>query len=178
MRLSPTYAKSCYRQSRFAIEVADVQFLRDHMHMRALSLLILLLVPLADARDKSYATGTFAQVTISDIVVPLKVPPLCQNCSAVEFPVPLGVTYMFEIEQGDIRYVAACTSRAKKSYAADWVIHDSVEYRIDRDKLFLKRPNGKELRLGLVMKVRRTAPQPVSQAASQKPARLMIPDCH
>jgi hypothetical protein len=150
--------------------------------MRPLCLLILLLVPAAEARDKMYATGQLAQVTMSDIVFPLNVPPLCQNCAALQLPLPLGVTYMFDIQQDDITYVGACTAKTKKSYAADWVIHDPVEYRVEKDKLFLKRPNGKELRLGLVTRIRNTKQEPAqpvsSQTAPQKSARLMIPDCH
>lgn len=151
--------------------------------MKALSLAMLLLIPAAQARDKTYATGELVKVTISDIVFPLNMPPLCQNCAALQLPLPLGVTYMFEIRQDDNRYVAACTSKAKKSYAADWIIHDPVEYRVEKEKLFLKRPNGKELRLALLTRSRNTKQEPAAQAASsqtapQKSPRLMIPDCH
>lgn len=151
--------------------------------MRVLCLTIVLLVPAAEARDKAYATGQLIKVTMSDNVFPLTVQPLCQNCAALQLPLPLGVIYTFEVKEDDIAYVAACTSKAKKSYATDWVIHDRVEYRIKKERLFLRRPNGKELRLGLLTRTRdpkqQPAAQPVSsQTAPEKSARLMIPDCH
>ena len=151
--------------------------------MRAFCLSMLLLLPAAEARDKMYATGQLAKVTTADIVVPFNIPPLCQNCAALQLPLPLGVSYVFDIQQDDITYIAACTSKVKKSCAADWIIHDPVEYRIEKDKLFLKRPNGKELRLGLVKKIRNTKEEPPALPASsqtdpQKSAQLMIPDCH
>jgi len=143
---------------------------------------MLILVPAAEARDKTYATGQLVKVTMSDIVIPLNLPPLCQNCVALQWPLPLGVNYLFEIKQDDIAYVVACVSKAKKSYAADWIIHDPVEYRVEKDKLFLKRANGKELRLGLLTRTRNAKLEPTtpvsSQTAPQKSARLMIPDCH
>lgn len=69
---------------------------------------------------------------------------------------------MFEIEREDITYLAVCTSKAKKSYAADWIIHDPVEYCVEKEKLFLKRPNGKELRLGLVTRTGNTQQEPLA----------------
>jgi hypothetical protein len=131
---------------------------------------LLLAVPVYSS-ENVYETGKLMEVKISDRTMPLTIPPSSPNSSSLVLSVPLGDIYWFTIQKDEITYFAACASRQKKSYAADWVINDPVQFRIDKDKLFLKRPNGKEMRLAPVMRVRNPT------AERQISAKQMIPEC-
>jgi hypothetical protein len=150
--------------------------------MRSTWIVILVLVAHAEGADRSYLTAKLAKVDIHDMSVTIDMPPMVQNAPALMLPIPLGVRYQFTIESDDITYLAACTSKAKKSYAADWIVNDPVQFRIEKYKLFLKRPNGKDLRLGLVTKVRGTRSEATdlsntTEAAPHAGARQNIPEC-
>ena len=69
------------------------------------------------------------------------------------------------------RFLASCTCSKSKSttlfyfaeyragklsYKPEWVVNDPIEFRFGKeDKAFLKRPDGKELEVVVVKKVRR-----------------------
>jgi hypothetical protein len=56
-------------------------------------------------------------------------------------------TYRFAIQSGDVTYLAECEER---KYKSEWQMRSPVEFRIDKQRFFLKRANGKELELRLL----------------------------
>jgi hypothetical protein len=147
----------------------------ENAGMRIIWIAIWVLVIPAQGADQAYVTAKLSNVDVTDMSATLDIPPMT-------VPIPLGVMYQFTIEGDDITYLAGCTSKARKGYAAEWVVNDPVQFRIDKYKIFLKRPNGKELRLGLVTKVRGSKPEGTdlsntTKTASHATARQNIPEC-
>jgi hypothetical protein len=59
-------------------------------------------------------------------------------------PIP-GKLYVSQIQIDSLIYFAEYRA-GKLSYKPDWVVNDSIELRLAKDnKMFLKRPDGKEL---------------------------------
>ena len=56
----------------------------------------------------------------------------------------MHLSYQFEIQLGDVVYVGYCQTR---DYKAEWHVGDEVQFRTKKDKMYLKRPNGKEFGL-------------------------------
>ena len=150
--------------------------------MRTTSIALLLLITAAQGADRPYMTARLANVVITDMSTTLNIPPLGQNTSGFILPIQLGTKYEFTLEADGITYSAACISKAKKSFAAEWVVNDPVQYRIEKYKLFLKRPSGKPLRLALIAKVRNVKSDAadasnVSESPLRATARQNIPEC-
>jgi hypothetical protein len=65
----------------------------------------------------------------------------------------------------------------------EWIVNDPVQFRLEKDKLFLRRPNGKELRLGLLTRVRGVTPEAGNSSSAADStsaaisARQNIPEC-
>ena len=74
----------------------------------------------------------------------------------IVLPLPFGIDYQFQVQSDMIVYVGMCYSNPndKRNYGADWVVNDPVEFRVDKDKLFLKRSPKGELRLALLTRLR------------------------
>lgn len=118
---------------------------------------IVILIGSAAAADRPYMAARLEKIQIIDLSTTVTVPPMVQNSAGFTMQVPLGVAYRFTFNAGGIVYLAACVSKAKKSFAADWVVKDPVQFRVDKTKLYLKRPSGKDLRLGLIERIRTSA---------------------
>ena len=133
-------------------------------------LLFLLVLP-AGGKVKSYNAGRLTDVALEEISFPV-------TLYNITTPVSAGTMYRFNVASEGVSYVAVCFSKTKRGYASDWTVHDPVEFRVDNDKLFLKRPNGKELRL-LVLTKMRGSEHSTAPSASQDlhPSRQTIPEC-
>lgn len=129
---------------------------RAECGMRRIWIAVLLLVIRAESADRTYVTAKLSKVLATDLSTPMHIPPLVQNASALDLTIPLGVMYQFTVEADGITYLAACTSKSKKSYVSEWVVNDPIQFRVHKGEFFLKRPNGKELRLGLMTRIRAT----------------------
>ncbi len=57
---------------------------------------------------------------------------------------PVHLSYQFEVQQADVVYIGYCQ---KRDYKAEWQVGDDVQFRLKKDKMYLKRPNGRELTL-------------------------------
>lgn len=142
----------------------------------------LLAIP-AKSADRTYLTAKLSKVFAKDIYATANIPPLTQNGSRLTLPIPLGVMYQFDLDADGITYIAACMSKAKRSYAVEWIVNDPVQFRLEKDKLFLRRPNGKELRLGLLTRVRGVTPEAGNSSSAADStsaaisARQNIPEC-
>jgi hypothetical protein len=94
----------------------------------------------SNASEKTYGTGKL--LSINSPEYPLTIPPLAPNGPTVTLPMHLS--YEFEIQQGDVVYMGYCDRR---DYKDEWRVGDDVQFRLQKDKLILKRPNGKEFKL-------------------------------
>ena len=140
--------------------------------MKTYALLAVLCAAIAvHASDRTYKKGVLSEVVVKDMTVNVSLP----------FPLHLGIDYQFQIQADDVLYVANCWSRGKRNYGSEWVIKDPVEFRVEKDKLMLKRPPKGELRLGLMTQQR------IISTAAEKPqleplppfaARQTVPECH
>jgi hypothetical protein len=60
------------------------------------------------------------------------------------------------VRLGDLLVVGECIGKRHWSSCkpGEWVIGDPIEVRVDEDKMYLKKPNGKELKTKIVKRVR------------------------
>ena len=71
--------------------------------------------------------------------------------SGQTFSIPVHLSYQFEIHQGDAVFVGYCQ---KRDYKAEWHVGSDVQFRMKKDKLYLKRPNGKEFTLEFLLQAK------------------------
>jgi len=138
-------------------------------HLRISRILLLVLVFLAAGKPKSYNSGRLANVSMEDLSIPF-------TLDKTTIPVSLGTMYRFDISAEGVTYIAACFSPRKRGFASDWTVQNSIEFRVHDDKLFLKRPSGKELRVSLLMKTQETN-QGKAPPSQLHPSRQTIPEC-
>jgi hypothetical protein len=138
-------------------------------HLRISQILLLVLVFLAAGKPKSYSSGRLANVSMEDVSIPF-------TLDKTTIPVSLGTMYKFDIASEGVNYIAACFSRRKRGFASDWTVQNTIEFRLHDDKLFLKRPSGKELRVLLLTKTQE-ADQGKAPPPQLHPSRQTIPEC-
>jgi hypothetical protein len=97
----------------------------------------------------------------------------------------VGINYQFEIRADDILYVGSCWSKDNRNYGSDWVLKDPNEFRVEKGKLFLKRPVKGELRLALMTRLRMVSTKDDAGAERQSfeplppfATRQIVPECH
>ena len=88
------------------------------------------------AKDKP-KNGKLLDVTVEDVNRGIGV------VGGMAAPIP-GKLYVFKIQLEDLVYIAEYKA-GKLSYKPEWIVNDSIELRFDKAKMFLKRPDGKEL---------------------------------
>jgi hypothetical protein len=98
-------------------------------------------------KPKTYQTGKLLDMTVEDVSRRTAI------IGGMAAPIP-GRLYVFRIRLEDLVYVAEYKAN-KLSYKPDWVVNDPIELRLGNEaKMFLKRPDGKELEVVVVKKVR------------------------
>jgi hypothetical protein len=112
------------------------------------AMLVIVLLGIAAAKDKpSYQTGKLIDVSVQDVTRGIAV------IGGIAAPIP-GRLYVFQIRFEDLDYFAEYKA-GKNSYKPDWVVNDPIEFRVSNEnRMFLKRPDGKELEVMIVKKVR------------------------
>lgn len=150
---------------------------------RGVLLLILFVAVAASAVERSYRSGILKQVEIKDVTSAIPVSTGAGQTASI--PIPLGLNFEFQVQSDMIVYVAGCWSKGKRSYSSEWVVNDPVEFRVEKDKLFLKRPSKGELRLALMMRLRvlptKDVTGEVHQSVEALPpfaTRQTVPECH
>jgi hypothetical protein len=106
---------------------------------------VILLQPLVYASQKTYQAGKLLSVESPEESIPIPV----GNGQTMNWPVHFN--YKFEVQKGDVVYIGYCQ---KSAYKAEWQVGDNVEFRLNKDKMYLKRPNGKELTLVFLLEAR------------------------
>jgi len=149
----------------------------------AVPLIVMFLTLAAYAGERSYRSGVLKRMDIKNVSVNL----LLQSApgQSIALPLPLGLDYQFQIQSDMVLYVGMCQSRDKRNYGADWVVNDPIEFRVDKDKLFLKRSPKGEVRLALLTRVR-VMPEKTEAASGQGSYELLpsmatrqtVPECH
>ena len=112
-------------------------------------LMIALVAVPATSKDKpkTYQTGKLLDVSVEDVSRGTAI------IGGMAAPIP-GKLYIFQIRLDNLVYFAQYKA-GKLSYRPDWVVNDPIELRIGNEgKMFLKRPDGKELEVVVIKKVR------------------------
>ena len=109
---------------------------------------LLFFIGIAAAKDKpTYQTGKLIDLSVQDATKGFLV------VGGMAAPIPVKL-YVFQIQLGELVYFAEYKA-GKHSYKPGWVVNDPIEFRLDKDdKALLKRPDGKELEVVVVKKVR------------------------
>jgi hypothetical protein len=110
----------------------------------------------ANAGEKTYQIGKLVSIESPETPVSLPVPTLIrpQNSPPMQFPpgqaisVPVHLFYKFEIQQADVLYVGLCQ---RKDYRAEWRVADDIQFRLKKDKIYLRRQKKGELALSLLL---------------------------
>jgi hypothetical protein len=110
---------------------------------------LLISCTIASAKDKKqYQTGKLQDVVVQDVSRGTAI------IGGMAAPIP-GRLYIFQIEVGGLVYFAEYRA-GKLSYQPAWVVNDPIDLRFEKEnKMFLKRPDGKELEVLVVKKVRK-----------------------
>ena len=90
---------------------------------------------------KKYETGTLVEVAL--ITVPFHIPDLTGRTKN-DLVLPTPMIYRVWVRSGDVIYVGDCL---RSNFRQEWRVNEEVQFRLKRDKLYLRRPNGKEFEL-------------------------------
>jgi hypothetical protein len=105
-----------------------------------LVVLALSLPGVAHGEGRTYQTGNLVSVNSPEL--PFTLPPVVAGGPSIT--IPLHLSYEFEVRNGDIVYLGFCR---RSDYKPEWRVGEDVQFRLQKDKMYLKRPNGKEFRL-------------------------------
>jgi hypothetical protein len=137
-----------------------------------LALLVFAFSRLADAKKRSYEKATLIDVLPKYIESPLP--------GIVLLPPPqVLVGYSFEIQVSDFTYfvnAAMCCPLKSQNNKPEWTVGDPIEFRFDKDKMLVKRPNGKELNARLVKVVHGTASPSLSPPSRASAPQFPLPE--
>jgi hypothetical protein len=112
-----------------------------------LMLIASIVVPAASKdRPKAYQKGRLLDMTVEDVSRGTA------TIGGMSAPIP-GRRYIFKIQLDDVVYFAEYNA-GKLGYKPDWIVNDPIEVRFEKDKMFLKRSDGKELEVAVIKKER------------------------
>jgi len=121
---------------------------------------LILLLPLVFASQKTYEAGKLVSVESPEVSIPIPV----GDGQTMDWP--MHFNYKFEVQKGDVVYIGYCQ---KSAYKAEWHVGDDVDFRLNKDKMYLKRRNGKELTLVFLLEARLGPDgQPITVLKSKK----------
>lgn len=132
----------------------------------SLLLLLLLLPPLALAKDKApkeYQQGKLLNIEEKDTVQTTYISQKQSDGRTVTTPVEdKQKHYFISVQLVDMIYVGEYTP-AFFGKPGDWVIGDPIKVRLDGNNMILQKPNGKELKSKIRKRIR-AAEAPVAAA--------------
>jgi hypothetical protein len=104
-------------------------------------------IAVGDKDKPVYQTGKLLDVTVQGVSRGTAI------IGGIAAPVP-GKLYVFQIQSDSLVYFAEYRAGAL-NYKPDWVVNDPIEFRLGKEnKMLLKRPDGEELEVAVVKKVR------------------------
>jgi hypothetical protein len=116
--------------------------MRENRSIAVVLMAVLSLPICAAAREKSYEKGKLVAIESPDTPFPLPLP------SGQVIGVPMQPLNRFAIQQGDILYLGTCLKRDCKP---EWRVGDDIQFRREKDKLYLKRPEHGERELHFLL---------------------------
>ena len=99
----------------------------------------------------TYQTGKLLKIGVQDVKAP------ASTGQVLQLPIGgvVGRAYVFEIELDNLTYFVEYFDE-RVSYKPDWAVNDPIELRLEKgNRMLLKRPNGKELEVVVLKRVRR-----------------------
>jgi len=114
----------------------------------AILLVSLLMAVFSQSKEKPrYQAGKLLDIAVQDVSRGTAI------IGGMAAPIP-GKLYLFQIQLDDLVYFAEYRA-GKLGYKPDWVVNDPIDLRFGKEnRMFLKRPDGKELEVLIVKKVR------------------------
>lgn len=91
------------------------------------------------AGQKNYEAGTVTCIEPIRPSLPIAPP----NEAPVNVPVTVGYEFCVR-HQSDLAYIGFCQG---SNCQVEWHVGDKIQYRLSGNSIYLRRPNGKELRL-------------------------------
>ena len=128
-----------------AIFQATVTFVKKVRIVLLLLAVVCLPLSLVCVAQRAYQTGKLLSVQSPESPFPLPLP------SGQTLTVPVHMTYLFEVQEADIVYIGYCQ---KRDYKPEWRVGDDVQFRLKKDMMYLKRPNGKEFTLDFLLQAK------------------------
>jgi hypothetical protein len=136
--LTPDYAKESVGAG-VESGSSDTMLKRRALH---LALLLLALHCAAHARKKRvYEHGVL--IAVSPLYIDFQRPFDGPLTPIVQIP----IEYRFQIQSETLAYlvhVVLCCPPSNPHFKGEWAVNDVIDFRIHKDKMFIKRPNGKE----------------------------------
>jgi hypothetical protein len=109
----------------------------------ALALAFMFLVEIStQAKHRLYQTGKLVYLSATPTYVSLP------DFQGGTLTVPFEKIYGFTVESEGSAYMGMCIAKSRK-YRPEWTIAETIEYRLERNRIFLKHHNGKEQALVL-----------------------------
>jgi hypothetical protein len=121
--------------------------MRNHVEIYLVLLFVIVTVRAANAdHTRAYTTGRLLDLTVQ---------PVDRGTAIIgNMAAPIrGLSYTFRIQVGDLVYFAQYAAGAL-SDRPNWIVNDPIDLRFEKDKMFLKRPDGKEVEVWLAKTVR------------------------
>lgn len=105
---------------------------------------------ISPAADKQYQTGKFLDVTSEGYSKLVSNPSNGSSVSVRRHENDLSV------QIGDIVYVGQCEESKHWSSCrpGNWIVGDPIEFRIDKENMYLKKPTGGEVKTKIVKRIR------------------------
>lgn len=116
-------------------------------------LLVLAFDHLAHAKKRIYEKGTLLDFS------PKYIEASSPLSGVLLRPPQMLIGYSLEIQSGDFTYFvdAAMCCPLRSKHELQWTVRGPIEFRLDKDKMFVKSPNGKDLNARIVNVVHGTA---------------------
>jgi hypothetical protein len=139
---------------------------RSTLALLAILSLVLVFTTAARARYHPYQAGILSKI----------------ETGLVETPLPMPFYRVFVLD-GELTYVGECFPRNFPKYKPEWQVKQNVQFRIEKQKLFLKRLNGKEQELLLDFTMKNTYDAATGRSTSEliPPSgnkKNWVPECH
>lgn len=115
------------------------------MPFGVLLICVIIIRPLL-ATERRYEVGKILDLKTLDLQAPV---PFLGTSTQV----PFATQFQFQIQANNIVYITGCVAK-KGSYDPVLAENDSVQFRVDKSTVYIRRTGGNELKLALLTRVR------------------------
>lgn len=128
--------------------------------------LLLPAVAIGRSKDRHYESGTLLSITTWQGKLPV---PFGPRDGTIQVPTPKK--YKFIVEGIGVAYEGSCWAR-KTGYRPEWNSKNKIEYRVEKDQIFVRRQNGSEQ--PLLVELRGDSSESMTIASTGKKE---VPEC-